>query len=158
MFAIRTILCPTDFSAPSRAAVATAESLAREFDARVIVMHVVSPPPAMMAEGLLMYPAEHEPETMRHSLDDVKPEDPNVEFEHVFVEGEPVPEILRVAEDRHCDLIVLGTHGRRGVGRLLLGSVAEQVIRRAPCPVLSVKAPLAVVEADLPEAMAATMP
>jgi nucleotide-binding universal stress UspA family protein len=57
------------------------------------------------------------------------------------VEGNAAPEILRVAEESHCDVIVLGTHGRTGLARLLLGSVAEQVVRRASCPVLMVKGP-----------------
>jgi hypothetical protein len=57
-------------------------------------------------------------------------------------EGDAVTEILRVAEEAPADLIVLGTHGRTGLARLLMGSVAEQVVRRAPCPVLTVKAPL----------------
>jgi nucleotide-binding universal stress UspA family protein len=58
-----------------------------------------------------------------------------------MTEGDAVDEILRVARDADADLIVLGTHGRTGLGRLLMGSVAEQVVRRAPCPVLVVKAP-----------------
>jgi len=55
---------------------------------------------------------------------------------------DPAGEILRLAAEVECDLIVLGTHGRTGLGRVLLGSVAEQVLRRAPCPVLTVKMPL----------------
>jgi hypothetical protein len=56
--------------------------------------------------------------------------------------GDPAEEILRVAEETKCDLIMIGTHGRTGLGRLLMGSVAEQVVRKAHCPVLTVKAPL----------------
>jgi nucleotide-binding universal stress UspA family protein len=64
-----------------------------------------------------------------------------VEHQLLFV-GDPAAEILRVAQAVKADLIVLGTHGRTGLGRLLMGSVAEQVVRRAPCPVVTVKAPL----------------
>jgi nucleotide-binding universal stress UspA family protein len=58
-------------------------------------------------------------------------------------EGDPATEICRVANEAGCELIAIGTHGRTGLGRLLMGSVAEQVVRRAPCPVLTVKAPFA---------------
>jgi hypothetical protein len=60
--------------------------------------------------------------------------------EYRLVEGEPVREILRAARETACDLIVTGTHGRSGLDRLLMGSVAEQLLRKAPCPVLTVKA------------------
>jgi nucleotide-binding universal stress UspA family protein len=57
-------------------------------------------------------------------------------------EGDPATEILRIAQECKCDLIVMGTHGRTGVARLLMGSVAEHVVRKAECPVLVVKTPL----------------
>jgi nucleotide-binding universal stress UspA family protein len=80
-----------------------------------------------------------------------------VEIDHRLTDGEPHAEILRVAEDDRCDLIVMGTHGRTGLPRLLMGSVAEQVVRRAPCPVLTVKAPfpepVTVTEAQAHEAV-----
>ena len=60
---------------------------------------------------------------------------------HVLETGQPVEEILRVAKESHVDLIIMGTHGRRGLKRMLLGSVAERVMREAPCPVLTVKTP-----------------
>jgi nucleotide-binding universal stress UspA family protein len=62
--------------------------------------------------------------------------------EHWIFQGDPATEILAAAEKIKCDLIVMGTHGRTGLGRLLMGSVAEQVVRKAPCPVLTVKTPL----------------
>jgi nucleotide-binding universal stress UspA family protein len=67
------------------------------------------------------------------------PADPAVHVEHRLKEGAPATEILRTARALECDLIVMGTHGRTGVGRLLMGSVAEEVLRKAPCPVLTVK-------------------
>ena len=59
----------------------------------------------------------------------------------MLMEGEPGEAILRTATERHCDLIVMGTHGRTGLDRIIKGSVAEHVLRRAPCPVLTVKEP-----------------
>jgi nucleotide-binding universal stress UspA family protein len=67
---------------------------------------------------------------------------PGVQLDHVLRLGDPVQEILDVAQDRQCDVIVMGTRGRTGLGRVLMGSVAEKVVRRAPCPVLTVRVPL----------------
>jgi nucleotide-binding universal stress UspA family protein len=61
--------------------------------------------------------------------------------EHHLKEGDPAAEILRLAQEARVDLIVMGMHGRTGLGRLLMGSVAERVVRQAPCPVLTVKVP-----------------
>jgi nucleotide-binding universal stress UspA family protein len=71
----------------------------------------------------------------------LRPPDPAVRFEGRLCEGEPAEEIIRLAGKTRSDLIVMGTHGRTGLGRLLLGSVAEEVLRRAPCPVLLLKKP-----------------
>src|SRR5262249_59188485 len=68
-----------------------------------------------------------------------RPPDPPVPVEYLVREGDPVAEILRAARARDCDLIVMGTHGRTGLRRLLLGSVAEGVMRKAPCPVLTAR-------------------
>jgi nucleotide-binding universal stress UspA family protein len=64
-----------------------------------------------------------------------------VNVEHQLKAGDAVAEILSMARHLPCDLIVLGTHGRTGLDRLLMGSVAEQIVRKAPCPVLTVKTP-----------------
>lgn len=69
----------------------------------------------------------------------VLPTDPNVPFEHRMLKGDPAEEIVRFADEAHCELIVMGTHGRTGFKRLLMGSVAEAVVRRAKCPVLTYK-------------------
>lgn len=154
MFPIRTILCPTDFSPTARAALETAESLAAQFHAKLVLVHVVPPPHPLMMEGLLKN-YEYDPEAMGNCLKAITPSDPRISFERVLLEGDPVAKILREAETRHCDLIVIGTHGRRGVGRFFLGSVAEKVVRQATCPVLTVKPPLATLDASLTEAEAA---
>jgi nucleotide-binding universal stress UspA family protein len=68
--------------------------------------------------------------------------------EHRLEQGDPAAEIVRVAEELPADFIVLGTHGRTGLLRLLMGSVAEEVVRKAPCPVLTIRVPLRAVPAD----------
>jgi universal stress protein A len=69
-------------------------------------------------------------------LEDVKPADTAVPFTHRLTMGDPAAEIVRIATDEQAEMIVLGTHGRTGLSRLLMGSVAEAIVRRAPCPVL----------------------
>jgi nucleotide-binding universal stress UspA family protein len=138
MFPARTILCPTDFFEPAEAAVRTAEAIARESGARLILLHVVEMPPRVEPGGVLMHPAEFDYQLEREQLDAITI-DPAVDLERVFVLGAVPEDILSIAEERKCDLIVIGTHGRTGLGRLLMGSVAESVIRKAPCPVLSVR-------------------
>ena len=81
--------------------------------------------------------------TLNDRLRDFEAPDPGVTVEIKFEEGHAAVEILRMAEKVRCDLIVLGSHGKTGLRRLLAGSVAEAVLRQAPCPVLVVKYPLA---------------
>jgi universal stress protein A len=138
---INTILHPTDFSAASLSALELAFSLARDHGARVVLLHVVEPPfyggePLMpiVTSGDLRAEAENWFATLPKSHGDI-------ETKHVIVEGEPTSEILGVAAQERADLIVLGTHGRTGIQRFLMGSVAEKVIRQAQCPVLAVKTP-----------------
>jgi nucleotide-binding universal stress UspA family protein len=80
-------------------------------------------------------------ETAERRLMATKPTAEGVDIEHRLVSGEPAKEILRLARDEDVELIVMGTHGRTGVMRALLGSVAEEVLRHATCPVLTVKVP-----------------
>jgi nucleotide-binding universal stress UspA family protein len=139
MLPIRTILHPTDFSEPAGEAFRLACSLARDHGARLIVLHVATMPAAGYAEGLYVPPPEGYLDELREQLSGLQAGDPKVMLEHRLVEGAPVSEILRVASEPGCDMIVMGTHGRTGLGRLLMGSVAEQVVRRAPCPVVTVR-------------------
>ena len=69
-------------------------------------------------------------------LEDVKPHDSAVPCEYRLTMGDPAGEVVRIAGDEGCEMIVMGTHGRTGLSRLLMGSVAEQIVRRAPCAVL----------------------
>jgi nucleotide-binding universal stress UspA family protein len=132
---IRTILHPTDFSEPSEAAFGLACSLARAHGARLVVQHVVPLPVVLYGP-----PPEEYLTHLREQLVHMQARDSKVSMEDWLVEGDPATAILRAAEEISCDLIVLGTHGRTGISRLLLGSVAEKVVRRAPCPVLTVRA------------------
>jgi len=140
MLPIRTILHPTDFSEPSDYALRLAVALARDHGARLVLLHVAAPPPAFYSEAILIPapPDPHEEERQRLDRLAVPGEVPT---ERRVVEGSPAEEVLRSAEDLGVDLIVMGTHGRTGLARLLMGSVAELVVRKAACPVLTVKTP-----------------
>jgi nucleotide-binding universal stress UspA family protein len=142
MLHIKTILHPTDFSANSEPAFRLACSLARDYGARLIVLHVAAPPVVFYTPEMFPAPVEDTRESVRERLLLMKPRSPETPVEHRLSEGEAPGEILRAARETKCDVIVMGTHGRTGLGRLLLGSVAEQVLRRAPCPVVTVKKPL----------------
>jgi nucleotide-binding universal stress UspA family protein len=140
MFPIRAILHPTDFSEASQAAFQLACTLARDHGARIIALHVV-PPPVPVADLEIVYRdyVDYEDELLAR-LHTSQPGGPEVPLEYRLETGDSATEILRVAREVPCDLIVMGTYGRTGLTRLVLGSVAEQILRKAPCPVLTVKA------------------
>jgi len=141
---VQTILHPTDFSERSGHAFRFACLLARDLGAHLIVLHVM-PPEAIALQGEFMTyvpPSDKYREELSEKLHWLGAEDPAVEVEHLLEEGDPAAVILRVVETTPCDLIVMGTHGRTGLSRVLMGSVAEEVVRRASCPVLTLKVPL----------------
>jgi nucleotide-binding universal stress UspA family protein len=141
MFPIHAILHGTDFSDHSGYGLGLACALARDYQARLVVLHVAAPLAVVFEGGVIVpYPEEYRQE-LRQRLQGVQVPDPAVPVTRLLAEGDPVAAIVRTARAEGCDLIVLGTHGRRGLGRLLLGSVAEGVLRSAPCPVLTVKMP-----------------
>ena len=148
MLPFKRILCPTDFSEPAFTALKHAEELARHFAAELIVAHVIPPlgPPfvprpakapfnfdvplfqqelAIKAEQMLKDLVSHHKVGTRSAV----------------TTGEAAPEILRIAHQEHVDLIVIASHGRTGWRRLVFGSVAEEVVRQATCPVLTIVAP-----------------
>ena len=133
------IIFPTDFSHCGDAALKMATSLARDSGATLLIVHVEEPPVAY--GGGEMYYGVPDPgsEDLQQMLKEVVPTDPQVACEHRLLTGDPAVAIARLAEEEHADLIVMGTHGRTGLTRLLMGSVAEAVVRRAPCPVLTYK-------------------
>jgi universal stress protein A len=133
------ILFPTDFSHAGDAALEHAATLARESGATLLIVHVEEPLPAYVGEGYYGLPNPPNPE-VRRMLEAIKPP-ADVKHAHLLLIGDPADEIVRLAEEEEVDLIVLGTHGRTGLSRLLMGSVAEQIVRRATCPVLTFKQP-----------------
>jgi len=136
MLTIRTILHPTDFSPLALHAFEIACALAADYKARLVLLHVHEPP-VPVGELVPSEPPEFR-EYLLRDLHELKPA-PGVNVEY-RVEIGPITEgILCAAAETKCDLIVLGTHGRSGLGRVLLGSVAESVLREAPCLVLTVK-------------------
>lgn len=145
MFSPRTILHPTDFSECSGYALSVAADLAKLNKASLLVLHVVEslgPENATFGEvAESLQPAGYD-QRLLDDLRQVRPDvPPEIHVEHLLAEGEPSAAIERIAAERQCDLIVMGTHGHRGLSRLLLGSVAERVVRRANCSVLVVKPP-----------------
>lgn len=139
MLPLGTVLYPTDFSENSEFAFRVACALARDYKARLVLLHVIPPPMVIYAGGPV--PAETWPnvEEVTEKLRQLEGRSHHVRVESQVMEGDPVDMIVRAAEETGSDVIVMGTLGRTGLGRLLLGSVAESVIRKAPCPVLSAK-------------------
>jgi universal stress protein A len=134
--AAQTILFPTDFSTASDAALKHAEALAKSSGARLLIVHVEEPPLAYGGGELYYGLPEPNSERIQKMLQDIKPADPAVPYEHRMTMGDPAGEVVRIAEEEKAEMIVMGTHGRTGLTRLLMGSVAEAIVRRAPCPVL----------------------
>ena len=130
------ILVPTDYSNCSIAALKQAGTLARGAEGMLLIMHVVENG-SVPAPNSEQDPSHNE---MARLLQSFSESNPPLRYEERYVEGIPVSAILSVAAEEKADLIVMGTTGRSGLKRLILGSVAEEVTRRAPCPVLTLKA------------------
>ncbi|HLW66191.1 MAG TPA: universal stress protein [Gemmataceae bacterium] len=145
MLPIKNILYATDFSPPSEYAFKMACSLAQDYGAKLLVLHVLEEPKPFYGGVMTPPPPESPSEPVRKEteikLQELRPTNSAVAVERALVVGDAGPAITQMAETRKADLIVLGTHGRTGFGRLMLGSVAEEVLRHAPCPVLTLKSP-----------------
>ena len=147
MLSIRRVLFPTDFSEPAEYAWPYALKFAKEFGAEVHLVHVVAPPPRLTEA----YAVNFDPERMVKSLtaEANASMDQQVEaakswgllFRREVRVGVDFREIIDYATKQEIDLIVMATHGRTGLAHVLLGSVAEKVVRKAPCPVLTIKHP-----------------
>jgi nucleotide-binding universal stress UspA family protein len=133
------ILFPTDFSSSEDTGLSFATSLARDSGATLIIVHVEEPPAAYGGGEMYYGVPEPDNEALRLMLEAVVPTDPAVPYEHRLVMGDPASEITGLAESENVDMIVISTHGRTGLRRLLMGSVAESVVRHATCPVLTVR-------------------
>ncbi len=140
MLAIRRILHPTDFSDSSQTAFEVATALARDYDAELVACYVEPWPAATVIEGVALDLPEGSFDTEVARLDELRADDPAVRLTRRARRGEAAAEILKLAAEYPADLIVMGTHGRSGLSRLVIGSVAETVLRQAPCPVLTVRA------------------
>lgn len=131
----KTILFPTDFSPAGDAALEAATALARDTGALLLIAHTEEPTPAHY--GI----QETDMDWLQKMFYKVKPTDLNVCYKHRLMTGDPAKAILRLAKDENVDIIVMGSHGRSGLSRMLMGSVAEAVVRNAECPVLTYKQP-----------------
>jgi nucleotide-binding universal stress UspA family protein len=144
MSSIHRILVPTDFSPGSRVALDLAVELAGRLDVPIVLMHAYAMPAYPLPEGVVLATPEQVAEILSKSSKAL-----HVEVEHatrlgakvesVIIEGDAYDAICKMVAEKACDLIVMGTHGRRGVAHMLLGSVAEKLVRRGPCPVLTVR-------------------
>lgn len=146
MIKMKKILFPTDFSEAAHEASKYALSFARDFKAHLYVLHVVNE--KIFTEGLnlprVVSIDELEKELMEEGRKRLKTLYPaeevkDLEWEGVIRKGKPFLEIIRFAKENDIDLVVIGTHGRSGFEHIIFGSTAEKVVRKAPCPVLSVR-------------------
>jgi len=148
MINIKNILVPTDFSDSSKMALDYALSLAQTFKAKVFLMHVYEPvvyytdvpmgmPDIVEMEQSIRSSSENALSALMEN--EIKPRFGDVAVEKILAEGKPFVEIIRLAREKQIDLIVLSSHGRGFLEHMLLGSVTEKVVRKAPCPVLTVR-------------------
>ena len=141
MITMKKILAPTDCSEPSSDALFYATGIAKSFKADLIVLKVFSSPVEIIEEGILIrdYNLEKKPEQIleikefwnRFAASGIKPE-------FVSLIGDPVDEIIRYSKKNSINMIVMGTHGRTGLKKMVMGSVAQRVIGYTPCPVMVV--------------------
>jgi universal stress protein A len=146
MIRLERILLPTDFSEFSKPAEKYACALAEQFDSELHLLHVLQDLIALVPEpGLAFPPPADYVQELRESAEKALAEMPDPAWAEgrrivrATRQGPPFLEIVRYARELDVDLIVLGTHGRTGLSHILLGSVAERVVRKAPCPVLTVR-------------------
>lgn len=139
MLPFKTILFATDFSPASKVAFEVAGALARDYRARIIALHVIEPVRIGFSEYTAYVGPDEDKGHAMANLEAIKAPSPRVTIEHRLLEGEPAAVIAETAAEIGADLVVMGTHGRTGLTRLVMGSVAEEVLRRAPCPVLTVR-------------------
>ena len=146
------ILAANDFSDDSTRALGYAEELARKFGAEIVVLHVDQPlAPVMLAPefgpsidtGVMSRIAEEQRLLAQKELDKIvaRLRDGGLKARSLLRVGAPFLEIINAAQTENADLIVMGTHGRSGLAHVLLGSVAERVVQKASCPVLTIRHP-----------------
>ncbi len=151
MLPLRKILLPTDFSEPSEVALKTAQELALHFSAELVLVHVVPSLPVIPTTKVPVdsqttsYPLEME-SAARDALHQTVKKDVSEEVKTnaMVIHGNSAnvaDEIVNIADREETDIVVMATHGQTGWRKFIFGSVAEKVIRMAPCPVLSIQVP-----------------
>jgi nucleotide-binding universal stress UspA family protein len=154
MIRIRKILYATDFSPYSNQAYFHAVALAESHGASLTILYVRAP-----GSSTPELPGDMDERAYwQDQLEQIRPVNTSIPVRHVLLEGEPAAEIVGHARDSGIDLIVMGTHGRTGLERLLMGSVAEKVMREALCSVLVAKLPRGVPAAERPDVAVAANP
>ena len=144
MINLKRILVPTDFSESARHALLYGTSFAREYEGELLLLHVVENLTVGYASDLFPVPmAEVFDEISGYAKAELaklgaEVKQKGIAVREMVVQGKPSAEIVRVAREETADMIVLGTHGKGMLDKALFGSTAERVIRRAPCPVLTV--------------------
>src|ERR1700676_2741384 len=146
MAMFQTLVHPTDFDEPSKEAFRVARSLAQPLGATVVVFHVVPPPAVVTQDGrIILDPHNAEPVDLWAEYRTLQADNPRVSVQYAVVVGDKAKakHLLeeKIRELGEGVLLVMGSHGRRGISRLLWGSRAEELVRECPCPVLVVKAP-----------------
>ena len=133
------ILFPVDFSQGYQQALSLAASLARDHQGELVLFHIEEPPLAYGGGEFYYGIAEPNRKHLQRMLDEIVVDDPKIPVRRYVALGSPGSGIVQFAADEGVDYIVMPTHGRTGLSRLLMGSVAEEVVRKAHCPVVTVK-------------------
>ncbi|MBT3748863.1 MAG: universal stress protein [Bacteroidetes bacterium] len=145
MISLKNVLCPIDHSDCSKEALKYAVTLAMRDKAKLLLLHIIDI--RSFSEGLEAMskplPDEETLEQLRAKLLDCIPEEirDDMDVEAIVAQGIPFAEIISTAKEKKIDMIVIGSHGRTGLSHMMLGSVSEKVVRKAPCPVLTVRQP-----------------
>ena len=145
MISLKKILCPIDHSDCSKEALKYAVSFAMKDEAKLYLLHIIdirSFNDSLVAMSQQI-PDKETLEQLRMKLLDCIPEDirDDMDVEATVIQGIPFAEIISTAKEKEIDMIVIGSHGRTGISHMMLGSVSEKVVRKAPCPVLTVRQP-----------------